>query len=293
MRCGSCRWKLSCNGWGTARPCRKETICGTTLPTARKGLLRSRSIRTETCGSTSGWDAAATLAGELVRSTDFLTQAKYISDTVGGNFVPIPAPRPAKERVSESAFQEVEQKTLVYDVLKGYLSERGIPSGVAARHCRQVSYRVHGKPYFAIGFQNVSGGWELRSKLFKGCIPPKDISLVSRQGMPTDTCDVFEGFFDFLSAATLGLTGGNDALVLNSVGNLERSFCYLDGYGKINCYLDNDEAGRKTFEALHTRYAEKTVDCSRGYADSKDLNEHLQKKLSERVTNNKTLKFKL
>ena len=99
--------------------------------------------------------------------------------------------------------------------------------------------------------------------------------------MPTDTCDVFEGFFDFLSAATLGLTGGNDALVLNSVGNLERSFCYLD------------EAGRKTFEALHTRYAEKTVDCSRGYADSKDLNEHLQKKLSERVTNNKTLKFKL
>ena len=160
-------------------------------------------------------------------------------------------------------------------------------------HCRQVSYRVHGKPYFAIGFQNVSGGWELRSKLFKGCIPPKDISLVSRQGMPTDTCDVFEGFFDFLSAATLGLTGGNDALVLNSVGNLERSFCYLDGYGKINCYLDNDEAGRKTFEALHTRYAEKTVDCSRGYADSKDLNEHLQKKLSERVTNNKTLKFKL
>ena len=182
---------------------------------------------------------------------------------------------------------------LVYDVLKGYLSERGIPSGVAARHCRQVSYRVHGKPYFAIGFQNVSGGWELRSKLFKGCIPPKDISLVSRQGMPTDTCDVFEGFFDFLSAATLGLTGGNDALVLNSVGNLERSFRYLDRYGKINCYLDNDEAGRKTFEALRTRYAEKTVDCSRDYADSKDLNEHLQKKLSERVTNNKTLKFRL
>ena len=144
-----------------------------------------------------------TLAGELVRSTDFLTQAKYISEAVGGNFVPLPAPRPAKARVSEPAFQEVEQKTLLYDVLKGYLSERGIPSEVAARHCRQVSYRVHGKPYFAIGFQNVSGGWELRSKLFKGCIPPKDISLVLRQGTPTDTCDVFEGFFDFLSAVTL------------------------------------------------------------------------------------------
>ena len=234
-----------------------------------------------------------TLAGELAGSTDFLTQAKYISEAVGGNFVPLPAPRPAKERASEPAFQEVEQRTLLYDVLKGYLSERGIPSEVAARHCRQGSYRVHGKPYFAIGFQNVSGGWELRSRLFKGCIPPKDISLVSRQRTPTETCDVFEGFFDFLSAATLGLTGGNDTLVLNSVGNLAKSFRYLDGYKTIDCYLDNDEAGRKTFEALRTRYAERAVDRSGIYAGSKDLNEHLQTKLNEKTMNNKTLKFRL
>lgn len=234
-----------------------------------------------------------TLAGELAGSTDFLTQAKYISEAVGGNFVPRPAPRPAKERISEPAFQEVEQRTLLYGVLKGYLSERGIPSEVAARHCRQASYRVHGKSYFAIGFQNVSGGWELRSKLFKGCIPPKDISLVSRQGTPTDACDVFEGFFDFLSAATLGLTEKNDALVLNSVGNLANSFRYLDGYKTINCYLDNDEAGRKTFEALRIRYADRAVDRSGIYAGSKDLNEHLQTKLSEKTTNNKTLKFRL
>lgn len=234
-----------------------------------------------------------TLAGELIRSTDFLTQAKYISDTAGGDFVPLPAPRPAKERAAEPAFQEVEQKTLLYDVLKDYLAKRGIPADVAACHCRQISYRVHGKPYFAIGFQNVSGGWELRSKLFKGCVPPKDISLVSRQQTPTDACDVFEGFFDFLSAATLGVANGNDALVLNSVGNLAKSFRYLDGYKTIDCYLDNDEAGRKTFEALRTRYAERAVDRSGIYAGSKDLNEHLQTKLSEKVTNNKTLKFRL
>lgn len=234
-----------------------------------------------------------TLAGELIRSTDFLTQAKYISDTAGGDFVPLPAPRPAKERAAEPAFQEVEQKTLLYDVLKDYLAQRGIPADVAARHCRQISYRVHGKPYFAIGFQNVSGGWELRSKLFKGCVPPKDISLVSRQQTPTDACDVFEGFFDFLSAATLGVANGNDALVLNSVGNLAKAFPYLDGYAKINCWLDNDGAGRKTFEALRARYKEKVIDCSGVYAGSKDLNEHLQKKLQEKMTNNKTLKFKL
>lgn len=234
-----------------------------------------------------------TLAGELIRSTDFLAQARYISDTAAGVSVPVGLPPPVREKVSEPAFREVEEKALAYDVLKGYLSERGIPPDVAVRHCRQVSYRVHGKPYFAIGFPNVAGGWELRSRQFKGCIPPKDISLVSRQQSPTEACDVFEGFFDFLSAATLGLSGGNDAVVLNSVGNLARAFRHLDGYAKINCYLDNDEAGRRTFEALRTRYKERAVDCSGVFAGSKDLNEHLQMKLSEKVTNNKSVKNRL
>lgn len=234
-----------------------------------------------------------TLAGELIHSTDFLAQARYISDTAAGVSVPVGLPPPVREKVSEPAFREVKDKALAYDVLKGYLSERGIPPDVAVRHCRQVSYRVHGKPYFAIGFPNVAGGWELRSRQFKGCIPPKDISLVSRQQSPTKACDVFEGFFDFLSAATLGLTKGNDAVVLNSVGNLARAFRHLDGYGKINCYLDNDEAGRRTFEALRARYKERAADCSGIYAGSKDLNEHLQTKLSEKVTNNKSLKNRL
>ena len=82
-------------------------------------------------------------------------------------------------------------------------------------------------------------------------------------------------------------------MVLNSVGNLARAFRHLDGYGKINCYLDNDEAGRRTFEALRARYEERAVDCSGVYAGSKDLNEHLQMKLSEKVTNNKSVKNRL
>ena len=90
-----------------------------------------------------------------------------------------------------------------------------------------------------------------------------------------------------------GRTKGSDALVLNSVGNLARAFRHLDGYGKINCYLDNDEAGRRTFEALRARYKEKAVDCSGLYAGCKDLNEHLQLKVQEKTMNNKTVKFRL
>ena len=39
-------------------------------------------------------------------------------------------------------------------------------------------------------------------------------------------------------------------LVLNSVSLLERSFPILDRYERVNCYLDRDEAGRRTLEAV-------------------------------------------
>lgn len=49
---------------------------------------------------------------------------------------------------------------------------------------------------------------------------------------------------DFLSAVTLGVTGNADCLVLNSVANVEKAAGLLDGYGRIGCFLDRDEAGR-------------------------------------------------
>ena len=52
-------------------------------------------------------------------------------------------------------------------------------------------------------------------------------------------------------------------------------FLYLE---RVNCYLDRDEAGRRTLEALRKRYADKLVDCSSLYKGYKDLNEYLQHK---------------
>ena len=76
----------------------------------------------------------------------------------------------------------------------------------------------------------------------------------------------------------VGLELMDDYLVLNSVSLLERSFPILDRYERVNCYLDRDEAGRRTLEALRKRYADKLVDCSSLYKGYKDLNEYLQHK---------------
>ena len=190
---------------------------------------------------------------------------------------------------SEPAFEGVEAVPLLRSPLTDYLAERGIPYAVASRYCCRLNYGVRGKRYFAVSFPNVAGGYEIRSRFFKGCVPPKDVSLVKAEGSPSDVCSVFEGFMDFLSAATLGLETG-DCLVLNSVANVEKAMRYLDGYGRIDCYLDRDEAGRRTLETLKERYGGRVCDCSALYDGCKDLNEYLQLTTKKEMDNNLKIK---
>ncbi len=216
-----------------------------------------------------------TLAGEFIHSDDFMAQAGFIAGTANvpleKRAVPVFSPKP-----SESAFEEVEVAPLRHSVLTDYLAERGIPEEVARRHCGRIDYTTHGKRYFAIGFPNMAGGYEIRNKLFKGCVPPKDVSLIKAEDTPAEVCSVFEGFMDFLSAVMLGTAKGCDCLVLNSVANVEKAMKHLGGYGRIDCFLDHDEAGRRTLATLKEHYGECVFDRSALYNGCKDLNEFLQ-----------------
>ena len=72
-------------------------------------------------------------------------------------------------------------------------------------------------------------------------------------------------------------------MVLNSVANVGKALTVLPDYSVIACYLDNDEAGRRTFQRLHDCFGERVIDRSSLYADHKDLNEFL---LSKNAGNN-------
>ena len=217
-----------------------------------------------------------TLAGEFIKNGDFMEQVKFIAETAN---IPMPVPEVSKPtfqpKPSEPAFEGVEAVPLFRSPLTDYLAERGIPYGIASRYCCRLNYGVRGKRYFAVGFPNMAGGYEIRSRFFKGCVPPKDVSLVKAEGSPADVCSVFEGFMDFLSAVTLGLKTG-DCLVLNSVSNVEKAMRCLDGYGHIDCYLDRDEAGRRTLAIQQEYYGRRVCDRSALYDGCKDLNEYLQ-----------------
>ena len=231
-----------------------------------------------------------TLAGEFAQSVDFMKQARFIAKAanmvVDRSAFPTYQPKPAAP-----AFEGVEAVPLLRSPLTDYLAERGIPYAVASHHCFRLNYGVRGKRYFAVGFPNMAGGYEVRSRHFKGCIPPKDVSLVKLENTAADVCSVFEGFMDFLSAATLGLETG-DCLVLNSVSNVEKAMKHLDAYGRINCFLDRDEAGRRTLDVLGKRHGGRVCDRSALYDGCKDLNEYLQLTTKKEMNNNLKIKLK-
>ena len=137
-----------------------------------------------------------------------------------------------------------------------------------------ISYEVRGRRYQAIGFANISGGYELRDdKTFKGTIAPKDITPIF-----TDRAEpvcIFEGFMDFLSFLSMKEEITNHCLVMNSVSNVARTIRYLNDrhLTHIRAFLDNDEAGRRTVQDF-IKAGFHVEDMNIHYKDFKDLNEY-------------------
>ena len=137
-----------------------------------------------------------------------------------------------------------------------------------------ISYEVRGRRYQAIGFANLSGGYELRDdKTFKGTIAPKDITPIF-----TDRAEpvcIFEGFMDFLSFLSMKEEITNHCLVMNSVSNVARTIRYLNDrhLTHIRTFFDNDEAGRRAVQDF-IKAGFHIEDMNIHYKDFKDLNEY-------------------
>lgn len=157
------------------------------------------------------------LATELYQSTDL----RYLMRCIANSY-PVPSVQTVAsfypQRHSAPSMERFEVVPLEHRALVAYLQERGIPAHIAKANCKEAHYTVNGKCYFAVAFENVNGGWELRNRYFKGCRGRKDISYLpwARDG-PSTECAVFEGFIDYLSALALGIISGADAIILNSV----------------------------------------------------------------------------
>ena len=185
-----------------------------------------------------------------------------------------------KRKFSERKLEILSAQPLSNPNLLRYLTARAIPLTVANSYCSEVLFQNMKRTYYAIGFSNDAGGWEIRSPYFKGCIAPKAITTISKG---TDVLQFFEGFMDFLSWQTLNPSSTCDTIVLNSLALLPRIQEKIKGYKQVESFLDNDEAGRKSFEVLK-HFCPSIIDGSVRYRTHKDINEWLvaQSKVKEK-----------
>jgi hypothetical protein len=178
----------------------------------------------------------------------------------------------------------VDSKLLITNVkeisniqLLNYLESRKLNLKLVKEYCKEVSFKLNDKNFYAIGFQNDSKGYELRCKYFKGSCSPKDVTLIKNNA---DKLLLFEGFIDFLSwfSCKLFFTGKHDYLILNTLSFLNKSKVLMKEYNEVLLFLDNDEAGNKATAELIGAGLSKCIDMSKGYSEFKDLNDSLVKR---------------
>ena len=246
------------------------------------GTLRTLVMRLERCDSR---EAIRRLQNGEKRDAGSVSLSPGVGErpAAGG---PLPVLRPA----AVPALRILSDAPLRHPALVGYLSSRGIVPSVAAAFCREVRYEVNGCAFFAVGFRNDAGGWELRSARFKGGSSPKHITTIDNQ---SDTVIAFEGFMDFLAYLSLKYSERLriDATVLNSVVNLPKAVPFISRHPVIHAFFDNDEAGRKaTADLIRLCPRSEVIDQSHFYSGHKDINDYLIARIKGRTQKPSTQK---
>ena len=182
---------------------------------------------------------------------------------------------PKDPNTQTGQFGIIDVRPLQHGALLQYVMGRGISYQVAQTHLKEVHYKNGGKSgLYAVGFGNDKGGYELRSKYFKASTSPKDITTID--GHNPNTINIFEGFFDFLSACEFFgfVKPRNTTIVLNSLSNLNLALERLKTAKQVNVYFDNDGPGIKGLEKIKATGVT-VLDGSKTYEGCKDFNEWL------------------
>jgi hypothetical protein len=173
---------------------------------------------------------------------------------------------------------------IISSELMVYLSQRKISPSVAQKYLKEVTFsfpmgKNPDKNYVALGFQSDKGGFELRSKFFKICSPPKSITTL--KGKSKDIV-LYEGFMDFLSHQTkYGDLGSKTIIVLNSLSFLPAVIPALRGK-KVYSYIDKDRAGDEATAMMKDEGVD-VLDCRISFIGYKDINDQLTNGKSTKV----------
>ncbi|RZK42659.1 MAG: hypothetical protein EOO90_06365 [Pedobacter sp.] len=199
--------------------------------------------------------------------------------------IPLPTERQQRPRIKTVRvphYKILDVKPLgTNQAITDYLRGRGVWNIDNAR-LREVYYYVEDnkkvrKNYFAVGWQNILGAWEIRNKYFKGSLGKK--SLTQIPGSPK--CLVlFEGYMNYLSWLRYHPGSLQTVIVLNSLVNLPAAVELARYFEEITLFFDHDPSG-KSATAEFIAALPHAVDGSKEYNSFNDYNEKLVNELGK------------
>jgi len=208
----------------------------------------------------------------LMNKTDVKGALQILSNIISSSYV-MPKYEYLNTDLKIKHQQPIQNRALIQ-----YLENRKIKMDIAKIYLNEVYFLWNDKKYFALSFKNDKGGFELRNKYFKGSTSPKYYTTI--KGKKSESLNIFEGFFDFLSALSFYNTQqpGNDTIILNSLAFLDKVIPILPNYTTINLYLDNDKAGLNAVQTIKNQHASIKNQSLILFPNCKDFNEFICQK---------------
>jgi len=162
-----------------------------------------------------------------------------------------------------------------HPAITDYIKSRGIFE-IAATRMNEVYYYVEDdkglrKHFFAAGWQNENGSWEVRNKYFKGCLGHKGITFVPAH---KKNVAVFEGYINYLSWRIENPTANQSILILNSLALLIAGIAKAKEFSSIDIYFDRDVPGHEATKEFVSALPYAT-DRSEAYLNYNDYNDKL------------------
>jgi hypothetical protein len=160
--------------------------------------------------------------------------------------------------------------------ITAYLQHRNVWEEAQGR-VKEIYYYVLDQrqkrvPYFAAGWQNEKGGWEVRNPYFKGCLGKKGMSFIAGPSMAE--LAVFEGYINYLSWLSEHQGTEKNILVLNTLSFLAPAIERSRSFEKVEVYFDHDLSGRSATQKLLEAIAQ-ARDHSSLYEHYNDYNDKL------------------
>ncbi|MBS1526120.1 MAG: toprim domain-containing protein [Bacteroidetes bacterium] len=195
----------------------------------------------------------------------------HVAEVVAGD-----KPKRKRLAVKQPHYQVLEIKELGNNAaITAYLQSRRIWPEAQGR-LKEIYYYVEDeqknrKNFFAAGWQNELGAWEVRNIHFKGCIGHKAISFIPRD---PENLAVFEGFLNYLSWISENPLSNESVMILNSLSLIQSGISKAKDFKQITLWFDLDEKGR---EATNTfcQAISHARDCSLVYFGYNDYNEKI------------------